>query len=165
VLRGDRCLSRLQYGEQPTSRIATGMLVRRVRKAAADGKCRNDQNHARHTNDTGPHDESRSEPTAGGRACSAVPAWTISMASIVVARITRSSVVNDCLRNSEIAARLFLVDKTVDHDVSAILRKLAVRTRGEAVAVMLQNRPTLLKCVRLPATSSCQTEIAVRSSP
>lgn len=36
------------------------------------------------------------------------------------------------LRNAEIATRLFLAPKTVDHHVSAILRKLDVRSRGEA---------------------------------
>jgi len=39
------------------------------------------------------------------------------------------------MRNTEIAEQLVVAQKTVDHHVSAILRKLAVRTRGEAVAV------------------------------
>jgi DNA-binding CsgD family transcriptional regulator len=38
------------------------------------------------------------------------------------------------LRNAEVAGRLFVSEKTVDHHVSAILRKLDVRTRGEASA-------------------------------
>ncbi len=36
------------------------------------------------------------------------------------------------LRNAQIAERLFLSEKTIDHHVSAILRKLGVHTRGEA---------------------------------
>ena len=42
------------------------------------------------------------------------------------------------LRNSEIATRLFLSTRTVDHHVSAILRKLQARSRAEASAVAVR---------------------------
>jgi len=42
------------------------------------------------------------------------------------------------LRNAQIAERLIVSQKTVDHHVSAILRKLNVRTRGEASATALR---------------------------
>jgi DNA-binding CsgD family transcriptional regulator len=41
-------------------------------------------------------------------------------------------------RNGDIAERLFLSQKTVAHHVSAILRKLDVKTRGEAAAAYLR---------------------------
>jgi DNA-binding CsgD family transcriptional regulator/tetratricopeptide (TPR) repeat protein len=44
------------------------------------------------------------------------------------------ALVAEGLRNAEIAQRLVVSAKTVDHHVSAILRKLDVRTRGEAGA-------------------------------
>jgi DNA-binding CsgD family transcriptional regulator/tetratricopeptide (TPR) repeat protein len=44
------------------------------------------------------------------------------------------TLVAEGLRNSEVAERLVLSPRTVDHHVSTILRKLSVRTRGEAVA-------------------------------
>jgi DNA-binding NarL/FixJ family response regulator len=42
--------------------------------------------------------------------------------------------VSEGLKNSEIATRLVLSERTVDHHVGAILRKLDVRTRAEASA-------------------------------
>lgn len=44
------------------------------------------------------------------------------------------ALVAEGLRNKEIGQRLFLSPRTVDHHVSAILRKLDADTRGEAVA-------------------------------
>jgi DNA-binding NarL/FixJ family response regulator len=42
------------------------------------------------------------------------------------------------LGNAEISARLFVSTRTVDHHVSAILAKLDVRTRAEAVSHALR---------------------------
>ena len=42
------------------------------------------------------------------------------------------------LRNAQIAQRLVVSEKTVHHHVSAILRKLGVRTRGEANAAAVR---------------------------
>jgi DNA-binding CsgD family transcriptional regulator len=44
------------------------------------------------------------------------------------------ALVADGLRNAEIAARLYVSPKTVDHHVGAILRKLAVHSRRDAVS-------------------------------
>ena len=50
------------------------------------------------------------------------------LASEVLALLARG------LRNAAIADELVVSEKTVDHHVSAVLRKLDVRTRGEAAA-------------------------------
>ncbi|WP_083902916.1 LuxR C-terminal-related transcriptional regulator [Octadecabacter antarcticus] len=42
---------------------------------------------------------------------------------------------NEGMSNAEIAARLFVAPKPVDHHVSAILSKLDVWSRGEAAAL------------------------------
>lgn len=44
------------------------------------------------------------------------------------------ALLNQGMRNTEIAERLVVSRKTVDHHVSAILRKLNVQSRGEAAA-------------------------------
>ena len=48
------------------------------------------------------------------------------------------ALVSEGLQNAAIAERLVLSRRTVDHHVSAILRKLNARTRGEAVAAATQ---------------------------
>jgi ATP/maltotriose-dependent transcriptional regulator MalT len=55
-------------------------------------------------------------------------------AELTVRELDVLALLADGLRNTDIADRLVVSRRTVDHHVSAILRKLGVRTRGEAVA-------------------------------
>ncbi len=50
------------------------------------------------------------------------------------------SLMSEGCTNGEIADRLFISSKTVDHHVSAILSKLEAHTRAEAVSVALQSK-------------------------
>jgi DNA-binding CsgD family transcriptional regulator/tetratricopeptide (TPR) repeat protein len=62
------------------------------------------------------------------------PATRANPANLTSREVEVLELVAEGLRNGEIANRLFLAEKTVDHHVSAILRKLDVRTRAQASA-------------------------------
>ena len=61
-------------------------------------------------------------------------ATKLNPAGLTARELEVPALIVDGLRNSEIAARLFLSEKTVDHHVSAILRKLGVSSRLKAAA-------------------------------
>jgi DNA-binding CsgD family transcriptional regulator len=62
------------------------------------------------------------------------PATRDNPANLTARELEVLALVAEGLRNAEIAQRLFLSGKTVDHHVSAILRKLGARTRVQASA-------------------------------
>jgi DNA-binding CsgD family transcriptional regulator len=62
------------------------------------------------------------------------PATRANPAGLTARQLEVLGLVAEGLPNAEIADRLVLSTRTVDHHVSAILRKLGARTRGEAAA-------------------------------
>jgi DNA-binding CsgD family transcriptional regulator/tetratricopeptide (TPR) repeat protein len=87
------------------ARPAGGIVARRLRERGARGLPR------------GPRPKTRANP-----------------ANLTARELEVLALVSDGLRNADIAERLFVAEKTVDHHVSSILRKLDARTRGEAAA-------------------------------
>jgi DNA-binding CsgD family transcriptional regulator len=63
-----------------------------------------------------------------------LPATRANPAGLTARQLDVLALLVDGLSNADIAARLVISRKTADHHVSAILGKLDVRSRGEAVA-------------------------------
>ena len=68
------------------------------------------------------------------------PATRENPANLTARELQVLGLVAQGLRNAEIAERLVVAEKTVDHHVSAVLRKLNVRTRAEAGAEAVRLR-------------------------
>jgi DNA-binding CsgD family transcriptional regulator/tetratricopeptide (TPR) repeat protein len=85
------------------ARPAAAIVARRLRERGAHGVPR------------GPRPTTRANP-----------------AGLTTRELEVLTLIGEGLRNSDIAARLYLSEKTVHHHVASILRKLSVRTRQEA---------------------------------
>jgi DNA-binding CsgD family transcriptional regulator/tetratricopeptide (TPR) repeat protein len=67
------------------------------------------------------------------------PSTSENRAGLTTRQMEVLSLLSEGCINAEIAERLFISPKTVDHHVSAILAKLDARTRAEAVSIALQS--------------------------
>lgn len=113
----ERALALLE-GDEPAMREAVAVLES-LGAAAAVKRCRE------HLRDAGVRGVAR-----GPRA-----ATSANPAGLTARELQILSMLAENLTNAEIARRLVRSEKTVDHHISAILRKLDVRSRGEAAAM------------------------------
>ena len=95
----------LEHFQRLDAQSAAKIVARRLRERGVRGLPR------------GPHRATRQNP-----------------ANLTARELDVLALVAEGLRNAQIAEQLFLSEKTVGHHVSAILRKLEARTRGEATA-------------------------------
>jgi DNA-binding NarL/FixJ family response regulator len=109
--RADECYLTAQFEEaieqlgRLGARPAAAIVARRLRRRGVRGVPR------------GPRERTRSNP-----------------AGLTAHELEVLRLLTDGLRNAQIAERLVVSERTVDHHVSAVLRKLVASTRGEAAA-------------------------------
>jgi DNA-binding CsgD family transcriptional regulator len=113
----DAALARLETDDEKALRSAHDELQRLGAKAAVAIAARRLRVRGARTVPRGPRRSTRSNA-----------------AQLTTREVDVLRLVADGCRNADIAERLFLSRRTVDHHVSAILRKLGVSSRGEAVA-------------------------------
>src|SRR4051794_7330465 len=117
----DAALALAQAGGEPAQRAALAELQRLGARPAANRVARGLRERGARDVRRGPRAATRENP--GG-----LTARELEVAALLA----------DGLRNAEIAERLFMSERTVAHHVSAILRKLDVRTRSQAGAAALR---------------------------